>query len=91
MRIILRDKNILINLAFILLPPGLVVSYVILWSIKEKPECGFALWLMFLSLLYPLYVPAQSIFYAARELFWGKDRQEELTMMKGFKMFEHLG
>ena len=46
---------------------------------------------LFLALLYPLWVPTQSIYYAARELFWGKDKEDDLTAMKGLKMFEHLG
>ena len=42
-------------------------------------------------LVYPLVVPAGSIYWAAKELFWGEDEEEILTTMKGFKMFEHLG
>ena len=46
---------------------------------------------MFLALLYPLSVPVASIYLAARELYSGKDKEEDLTFMKGLKMFEHLG
>ena len=60
-------------------------------SIKYRDVCGVAPLSLFFGLLYPLYVPALSIYWAARELFWGEDREESLTRMKGFKMFEHLG
>ena len=46
---------------------------------------------MSLALLYPLTVPAVSIYWAAKELFLGEDKEENLTVMKALKMFEHLG
>ena len=47
--------------------------------------------MLFFVLVYPLSVPAASIYWAARELFWGEDQEESLTRMKGWKIFEHLG
>ena len=47
--------------------------------------------MLFYALVYPLIVPAGSIYWAARELFWGEDREKDLTRMNGLKMFEHLG
>ena len=52
---------------------------------------GAALLLLFVALFYSLWVPAVSIYWAARELFWGKDKDFRLTKMKKLKMFEHLG
>ena len=60
-------------------------------TITDWTGCGDALMRVFIALLYPLGVPALSIYYAARELFWGKDKEEDLNEMKGLKMFEHLG
>ena len=70
-----------------MLPPGLCVLWAIVAIKKDKEECET----VFLALLYPLWVPAESIYHAARELFWGEDREEGLTAMKALKMFEHLG
>ena len=78
-------------LAFILLPLGLAALYMIVWVIQDKPGCGEALVGVVLALLYPLTVPIASIFLAAKDLFWGKEKGEDLTFMKGLKMFEHLG
>ena len=72
-----------------MLPQAL--SALFLKVIKYRDGCRIALLGLFLTLLYPLYVPAASIYWAARELFLGEDREEDLTEMKGFKMFEHLG
>ena len=74
-----------------MLPQALCALYEIVWSIKNRKGCGDILEELFIALLYPLVVPALSIYWAARELFWGKDKEEELTEMKGYKMFEHLG
>ena len=60
-------------------------------SIKYRDVCGVAPLSLFFGLLYPLYVPALSIYWAARELFWGEDKEKDLSDMKGMKMFEHLG
>ena len=77
--------------AFLLLPQALCALFVIVFSIKNRKGCGDILVPLFLALFYPLYVPAESIYHAARELFWGEDREENLNAMKGMKMFEHLG
>ena len=45
----------------------------------------------YLGLLYPLVVPATSIYYSAKLLLGGEDDEEWLTRMKGLKMLEHLG
>ena len=45
----------------------------------------------FLALLAPLTVPALSIYFAARQLFWGKDKEDELDTLKVVRLFEHLG
>ena len=60
-------------------------------SIKYRDVCGVVLLSLFFALLYPLYVPALSIIWAAKELFWGEDREKGLADIKGWKMFEHLG
>ena len=74
-----------------MLPQALLALYQIVRSIKNRRGCGDVLLSLFLALLYPLTVPALSIYCAARELFWGEDREENLNAMKGMKMFEHLG
>ena len=63
----------------------------IVWSIKDRDSCGEALLLWFTALFYSLWVPAVSIHWAARELFWGQDKDSRLTKMKQLKMCEHLG
>ena len=78
-------------LAFILLPQALCALYAIVENIKDWEGCGDSLPSLFFALLYPLWVPAESIYLAARELFWGEDKETRLTTMKGMKMFEHLG
>ena len=90
-----------------MLPQSLYALVAIVWSIKDRTRfvhvfnlslitkhrsgCGDALYGLFLALLYPLVVPAISIYCAARELFWGEDYEKDLTDMKGLKMFEILG
>ena len=74
-----------------MLPQALLALYWIVYSIKNRLGCGVVLAGLFIALLYPLRVPAKSIYWAARELFWGDYREKELTAMKGLKMFEHLG
>ena len=74
-----------------MLPQALCALYEIVWSIKNRKGWEDVLLYLFIALIYPLRVPARSIYCAARELFWGEDREEDLTEMKGLKMFEHLG
>ena len=71
-----------------MLPQALLALVLI---VECRKGCGAVLLFLFYALLYPLLVPALSIYWAAEELFWGKDREKVLTAMKGYKMFEHLG
>ena len=72
-----------------MLPQGLCTLVAIIGSIKNREGCGELLVRLVFVLVYPLVVPAGSIYWAAKELFWGED--EIMTMMNGLKMFEHLG
>ena len=74
-----------------MLPQALCALVLIFLSIKNRKGCENGLLGLFQALLYPLVVPAASIIWAARELFWGEYRQDDLTYMKGWKLFEHLG
>ena len=74
-----------------MLPQGLCTLVAIIGSIKNREGCGELLVRLVFVLVYPLVVPAGSIYWAAKELFWGENEEEILTTMKGFKMFEHLG
>ena len=75
-----------------MLPQALcALCFSIVRIIKDRPGFGFVLAGLLLGAYYPLWVPAISIYRAARELFWGEDKEEDLTDMKGLKMFEHLG
>ena len=73
------------------MPQALCALLLIVVSIIDWPGCGTVLVMLFYALVYPLIVPAGSIYWAARELFWGEEREEALTWMNGLKMFEHLG
>ena len=73
------------------MPQALCALLVIVVIINDWKGCGVALLSLVFALLYPLTVPAVSIYYAARELFWGEDREKDLTPMKEIKMFEHFG
>jgi len=44
-----------------------------------------------MALLYPLLVPAVSIYYSGKLLLGGEDKHDWLTGMKRGKLFEHLG
>merc|ERR1711879_547754 len=79
------------SLAFILLPQALCALAGIVISMKDRLGCGDALLGVFTSLLYPLYVPAMSIYYSGKLLLGGEDEGDNLTNMKVLKMFEHLG
>ena len=74
---------------FILLPPGLVA--LVFGSIGITDGCGCALGGVFFGLLYPLCLPAASIYFSDREVFWGEDEEDDLAMIKILKIFEHLG
>ena len=73
------------------MPQALFALLLIVVSIIDWPGCGTVLVMLFYALVYPLIVPAGSIYWAARELFWGEDNEWWLSEMKGLKMFEHLG
>ena len=57
----------------------------------------FDLKLFIISVLYPVSVPAWSVYCSCREIFLGEDWTEDtntdfhLTAMKMLKMFEHIG
>ena len=74
-----------------MLPQALFALFVIVRNIKNRDGCRDALKVLFGALLYPLVVPALSIYWAARELFLGEDKEGDLGWMKAMKMFEHLG
>ena len=74
----------------------LMVAIMMFWN-----GCRDALQYVFLyGLLYPLVVPAMSIYYSAKLLLGGKDEddwlttikdEEMLTGLKAFKVWEHFG
>ena len=75
-----------------MLPQALcALCFSIVRIIKDRLGFGVVLAGLLLGAYYPLWVPAISIYRAARELFWGENQEMWLTRMKGFKMFEHLG
>ena len=80
-------------LAFIYLPTELfaLVVIVVVIKVRERSWGDDLIVAVTLGALYPLYIPAAAIFLAARELFWGEDKEEDLTTMKAFKMFQLLG
>ena len=85
-------------LAFILLPQALWALVMIDWNIQNWKGWRNVLLDLSLALLYPLLVPARSIYWAARELFWGevhesfmKVHQSFMKEIKAMEMFEHLG
>ena len=80
-------------LAFIYLPTELfaLVVIVVVIKVRERSWGDDLIVAVSLGALYPLYIPAATIFLAARELFRGKDKEDDLFWMKAFTMFEHLG
>ena len=66
-------------------------------SIKERNVgCGEILkmnleFVFLYVLLYPLAVPATSLYVSAKLLRGGEDEKDDQTTVKGLKMFEHLG
>ena len=73
-----------------MLPPGLCTLFLIVKSIKDGAGSGPVVVIIW-GLLYFYTVPAFSIYCAAKELFWGQDKERRLTGMKALKMCEHLG
>ena len=59
--------------------------------IKDREGCGSVLESLFYALLYPLKVPATSIYYSGKLLLGGEDEDGDLTFTKKVKMFERLG
>ena len=53
----------------------------------DRPGCGEALQNVFLALLYPLSVPALSIYESGKLLLQGEDQ----TGTRAWRLFEHLG
>ena len=66
------------------LPQGLCALYVIGRNIIEW-RCKYALFTFTLALFYPLIVPLLSIYWAAKELFWGEE-EGKLPIMKRWKI-----
>ena len=63
-------------------------------AIKAGDKNGLKLFI--LSALYPVSVPAWSVYMSCREIFLGEDWTEgpddyDLSGMKFLKMFEHIG
>ena len=77
-------------LGFILLPTTLYTFFVI-FGVAAWESCGEYLLFLFRAILYILYVPAISIFFATKLLFGGEDKDDMLTAMRGLKLFEFLG
>ena len=66
------------------------------WAVLaiKRGECGGdELKAVFVSLLYPLTVPAISIYYSGKLLHRGENEEdrEMLNKMTGLKIFENLG
>ena len=57
----------------------------------DRPGCGPALQNVFLALLYPLSVPAVSIYEWGKLILGGDDEETTQTGTKSWRMFEHLG
>ena len=78
-----------------MLPPGLcalfTIAVMIIQSNWRDVGCEEALLGVALALSYHLTVPAVSIYLAAKELFFGQDKERDQTTAKALKMFEHLG
>ena len=70
---------------------GLSTLFMIVYSIKKRQGCGDALVGLFTALLYPLSIPAVSIYYSGKVLLGWEDKNDWLEVIKGAKMFEHLG
>ena len=60
-------------------------------AVKNRPGCGDALCTVILAQLYHLAVPEASIYWAAKALFFGENKEIPLSFMKRMKIFEHLG
>merc|ERR1719507_775530 len=75
------------SLGFILLPQALATLFMIVINTTDRPGCGEALQNVFLALLYPLSVPALSIYESGKLLFRGQDQ----TGTRAWRLFEHLG
>ena len=75
-----------------MLPQLLCALSMIVYSIAAEEGCGDVLLAGFIfGLLYPLVVPAVTIYQSLKILCGDKDKYDWLTFMKGFKIFEHLG
>ena len=63
---------------------------------KERLDCGedyyyYNIQNVFLALLYPLTVPAISIYYSGKLLLGGEDEYDRLTRMTAWKIGELIG
>ena len=81
---------------FILTPHVLCILYAIFAIIVDGDYDKDDLKLFIISALYPVSVPAFSVYLSCRQLFLGEDWTDtdkgfDLTGMKFLKMFEHIG
>ena len=58
-----------------MLPQGLCTLYAIMMAVKNRPGCGDALCTVILAQLYHLAVPEASIYWAAKALFFGENKE----------------
>ena len=83
---------------FILAPHVMCIMFAIYIIKFNRDFEKFDLKLFIISVLYPVSVPAWSVYCSCREIFLGEDWTEvsvitvfDLTGMKTFKMFEYIG
>ena len=79
---------------FILAPHVMCIMFAIYIIKFNRDFEKFDLKLFIISVLYPVSVPAWSVYMSCREIFLGEDWTERdfgLTLMKRLKMFEHIG
>ena len=83
---------------FILTPHVMCILFAIYIIKFNRDFEKFDLKLFIISVLYPVSVPAWSVYCSCREIFLGEDWTEgpddstfDLTFMKFLKMYEHIG
>ena len=76
---------------FLLLPLVLATLFMILINTTDRPGCGPSLWNVALALLYPLSVPAVSIYESGKLILGVDDEETTQTGTRSWRMFEHLG
>ena len=71
-----------------LLPQFLVFLYSLSRMMEEK-TC--TVWMLLLTLLYPLVIPVYSLLWLCQELLCSKNRKQVLDEMTGWMLFQQLG